>query len=237
MPDVFAMIPARGGSKGIPRKNLTDFAGKPLIAHTIEVAVESRSVDRVMVSTEDDEIAEVARRYGAEIPFRRPAELACDTASGDLVSRHWLEWLGDEGLTPWAVLHLQATSPFRRPQDIDAAVELLSRVEYDCVASICPVGEHPSYMYRLVDSRAEPFLDEEALPSHRQQAEPLYRLNGSVFATRFEAALAAGKFHVKPFAAHVMPAERSIDIDTPLDLALAETILSRIGACDSRGGR
>lgn len=236
MPDVFAMIPARGGSKGVLRKNLADFAGKPLIAHTIEAALGSRTVDRVMVSTEDDEIAEVARCYGAEVPFRRPAELATDAASGDLVSRHWLEWLGREGLSPWAVVHLQPTSPLREAEDIDAAIELLQRVEYDCVASVCEVCEHPAYMYRLVGDRAEPYLDHGTPPSHRQHTERLYRLNGAIFATRYEAAMAVGKFHVKPFAAYVMPAERSIDIDTPLDLALAEAVLSQTRACDVRGG-
>ncbi len=236
MSNVYAMIPARGGSRGIPRKNLAPLASRPLIAHTIEAARASRRVDRVMVSTEDDEIAEVAQQWGAEVPFRRPESLAKDTASGSDVSRHWLEWLDAEGDRPWAVVHLQATSPLRTADDIDAAIELLERSSCDCVASVCPVGEHPTYMYRLVDDRAEPFLDADALPAHRQRAEPLYRLNGAVFATRFAAALAAGQFHLTPFAVQIMPAERSIDIDTPLDLALAETILAQTGACLARGG-
>ncbi len=236
MPTVYAMIPARGGSRGIPRKNLVDLGGGPLIAHAIEAALTSRSVDRVMVSTEDDEIAEVARRWGAEVPFRRPAELATDTASGNEVSRHWLEWLRAEGLRPWAVLHLQATSPLQTADDVDAVVELLQRVDCDCVASVCPVTEHPSYMYRLVEDQAEPFLSDEALPSHRQRAEPLYRLNGAIFATRLEPAVAAGQFHLHPFAAYVMPVERSIDIDTHQDLALAETVLDHMGVCSARGG-
>ncbi|MBN1342023.1 MAG: acylneuraminate cytidylyltransferase family protein [Phycisphaerae bacterium] len=224
MPTVYAMIPARGGSRGIPRKNLVDFAGKPLIVHTINAALASQYIDRLMVSTEDDEIADVVRQAGAEVPFRRPAELATDTATGSAVSRHWLEWLKTEGHDPWAVMHLQATSPLRTADDIDRAVELLRRADDECVASVCPVTEHPAYMYRLNGDRAVPFLDEEALPSHRQRAEPVYRLNGAIFVTRFAAALAAGQFHLMPFAALVMPAERSIDVDTPLDLALAETI-------------
>ncbi len=236
MRTVYAMIPARGGSRGIPRKNLVDFAGKPLIAHTIEAALASQAVDRVMVSTEDDEIAEVARAWGAQIPFRRPAELATDAASGNDVSRHWLTWLRSEGHDPWAVLHLQATSPLRTADDIDRAVELLGRVACPCVASVCPVAEHPTYMYRLVDHHAEPFLDANALPDHRQRAEPLYRLNGAIFATQFDPAVAAGKFHLHPFAAYVMPTDRSIDIDTPLDLAVAETIYMQTGVCAAREG-
>jgi CMP-N-acetylneuraminic acid synthetase len=230
------MIPARGGSRGIPRKNLVDFAGKPLIAHTIEAALASRRVDRVMVSTEDQEIAEVARRWGAEVPFRRPAELATDAASGSAVSRHWLEWVRNEGLTPWAVIHLQATSPLRTSQDVDAAIDLLERTDCSCVASVCPVTEHPTYMYRLEGDRAEPFLSADALPSHRQLAEPLYRLNGAIFATRFESALAAGQFMVSPFAVQIMPSERSIDIDTPLDLTTAEAFLAQTAGRNSPGG-
>jgi CMP-N,N'-diacetyllegionaminic acid synthase len=236
MSAVYAMIPARGGSRGIPRKNLANLAGKPLIAHTIESALASRSVGRVMVSTENEEIAEVARSWGAEVPFHRPPELATDTAPGGAVSRHWLEWVRDNAPHPWAVLHLQATSPLRTTEDIDAAVERLRAADCDCVCSVCPVSEHPAYMYRLVGDRPERLLPEGMLPAHRQRAEPLYRLNGAIYATRFPAALAAGCFHLNPFVAHVMPAERSIDIDVPLDLALAETILNSMTSCTSPGG-
>ncbi len=236
MNPVYAMIPARGGSKGIPRKNLAEFGGRPLIAHTIEAALASRHVDRVMVSTEDDEIAEVAQACGAELPFVRPADLATDEAPGDAVSRHWLEWVRDQAPGPWAVVHLQATSPLRTAEDIDRSIELLASGEWPCVASVCPVSDHPAYMYRLVDERAESFLDASALPSHRQRAEELFRLNGAIFATCFEAALKIGKFHARPFGAYVMPAERSIDIDTPLDLAVAETIYRQLVAEGARKG-
>ncbi len=228
------MIPARGGSRGIPRKNLVEFAGRPLIAHTIQAALAARTIDRVMVSTEDEEIAETAREYGAEVPFVRPAELATDTASGNDVSKHWLEWVREQGLEPWAVMHLQATSPLRTADDIDRAAEMLARGDAPCVASVCPVRDHPAYVYRLIEGQAKPFLDEDALPDHRQRTEPLFRLNGAVFVTRFEAALEIGRFHARPFAAMVMPEERSIDIDTPLDLALAETIYRQLYACPTR---
>lgn len=233
---VYAMIPARGGSRGIPRKNLAELGGKPLIAHTIEAALASRWIHRVMVSTEDDEIADVARRWGAEIPFKRPVELATDTAGGNAVSRHWLEWVRDHEPHPWAVVHLQATSPLRGGDDIDAAIGLLKTCGCDCVATVCPVSEHPAYMYRVVGNRAERFLADGGLPDHRQGTEPLYRLNGAIYATRFEAALKAGYFHVKPFAVSIMPAERSIDIDTPIDLTLAEALFRRMTPCAGRGG-
>jgi CMP-N,N'-diacetyllegionaminic acid synthase len=236
MHGTYAMIPARGGSRGIPRKNLVDFAGKPLIAHTIEAALTARRVERVMVSTEDNEIAEVARRWGAEVPFRRPEELSTDTATGSAVSRHWLEWVRAEGLRPQVVIHLQVTSPLRTADDIDGALEMLEEPNRDCVASVCAVSEHPDYMYRVVGDTAVPLFGVDDLPSHRQHVEVLYRLNGAIFATRFEAALAAGQFLVSPFAAYVMPAERSVDIDTPLDLALAETILTQTTACGIPGG-
>jgi len=236
MPAVYAMIPARGGSRGIPRKNLTDLAGRPLIAHAIASAVACPAIDRVMVSTEDDQIAAVSREWGAEVPFRRPEALATDEATGDAVSGHWLKWLADEGHEPWAVVHLQATSPLLTSDDIASAVAVLERVDCDCVASVCPVTEHPAYMYRVVGDRVEPYLDAAALPSHRQQVEPLYRLNGAIFATRFGRALAAGKFFAQPFAAYTMPAERSIDIDTPMDLAMANAILSHRSACGVGGG-
>ena len=149
--EVLAIIPARGGSKGIPRKNIKVFAGHPLIAYSIQAGLQARGVSRVIVSTDDEEIAAVARAYGAETPFLRPAELAEDRTLDLPVFQHALDWLAEhEGYRPEALVQLRPTSPVRPPDLVDQAVEtLLAHPEADSVRGVVPAGQNPHKMWRI----------------------------------------------------------------------------------------
>ena len=150
-PEVLALIPARGGSKGIPRKNIRPFAGYPLIAFSIAAALQAERVTRVVVSTDDPEIAEVARQYGAETPFMRPAELAADRTMDLPVFQHGLTWLEQhEGYRPELVLHLHPTSPMRPPGCLDLAIrQMLDHPEADCTRSVVEPLQSPYKMWRI----------------------------------------------------------------------------------------
>src|SRR5512141_618335 len=151
MTEVLAIIPARGGSKGIPRKNIRDFAGYPLIAYSIAAARQAASVTRVIVSTDDEEIAAVARQWGAETPFLRPAELAEDKTTDLPVFEHALKWLEEiEGYRPEIVVQLRPTSPIRPMNMLDDAIQvLLDHEDADCVRGVVPAGQNPFKMWRF----------------------------------------------------------------------------------------
>lgn len=229
MPDgVLALVPARGGSKGVQRKNVRPLLGKPLIAWTIECAFACATVNRVVVSTDDEEIASAARAYGAETPFLRPAELAADSTPDLPVYMHALEMLAAHGFHPAATVWLRPTAPLRTVADMDGALDLLHASGADCVRSVCAVEHHPYWMRRLDGDRLEPFLEglrEENYP-RRQLLPPAYRLNGAVDVVRASS--------IKPGASalfggdvrgFVMPQRRSIDLDSELDFVVAEALL------------
>lgn len=217
---VLAVIPARGGSKGIPGKNLRDLGGKPLIAWAIEAALASATVDRVVASTDDPDIAEAARRWGAEVPFMRPAELARDQTPGDAPFRHAVEQLPGYDL---AVL-LQPTSPLRNSDDIDGCVRL-AQASGKPVVSVCESDKHPAWMYMLNGAAPIPLLPELAGAERRQDLPPVYVLNGAVYVIQAGALLAGEPLLGESISAFVMPRTRSIDIDDELDLRLARAIL------------
>lgn len=223
---ILAIIPARGGSKALPRKNIAPFCGKPLIAWTIRAAQQSSGVSRVVVTTDDREIAEVAARHGADVPFMRPAELASDTAPGNAAVFHALQWLDEhEHYRAGIVVLLQPTSPLRTGVDIDAALHLLEERAADSVVSVTPVDHHPQWM-KTIDASGwlRNFLDQPPSAVVRQQLPPVYRLNGAIYAARVDALRRAGDWYTPRTAAYVMPAERSVDIDSPWDFKLAELI-------------
>jgi CMP-N-acetylneuraminic acid synthetase len=193
---VLALIPARGGSQGIPRKNVMLMAGKPLIAHSILQAQASQRINRVLVSTDDDEIAEVARQWGAEAPFRRPAEYALDFSPDIDVFRHALRWLSEcEGYVPDLVVHLRPTGPVRRVELIDQAIDLLAaHPEVDAVRSVSLAQQTPYKMWHITtEGFLEPVLriadhpDSQSLP--RQQLPLVYWQNGYVDVVRPRAIL------------------------------------------------
>jgi CMP-N,N'-diacetyllegionaminic acid synthase len=219
-----ALIPARGGSQELPRKNLAPLGGKPLVVWTIEAALACGRLDRVVVTTDDDEIAGVARAAGADVPFLRPTELAGGDVADQPVFAHALAELDDE---VDVVVWLRPTAPLRTAEDITGALAVFERVHPDAVRSVCRVSEHPYWMKRVDGDLLEPFLDGKDETSHpqRQTLPTLYRLNGAVDVIDVRAAERNGALFAGRLAAYLMPEERSIDIDTELDLRIAEALL------------
>jgi CMP-N,N'-diacetyllegionaminic acid synthase len=221
-----AIIPARGGSKGIPRKNILSLLGKPLIAYTIEAARKACLIGRVLVSTDDPEIAAVATQFGAEVPFLRPPELARDETPTLPVLQHLLSQLKTtENYEPEIIVLLQPTSPLRRVGDIDKAVTLLQQTSADSVVSLCVAEYSPYWMNRLESDRVLPFLENVPEYARRQDLPPVYRINGAVYATRRRILMEQNRLLGEDTRGIVMDAESSVDVDTPLDLKIAMLIL------------
>jgi CMP-N,N'-diacetyllegionaminic acid synthase len=232
--EVLALVPARGGSKGIPRKNVIPIAGRPLIAWTIEQARTTRLITRVIVSTDDDEIAGVARDWGAEVPFRRPAELAQDLSSDLEVFRHALEWLDrHEGYRPELVVHLRATGPVRRVDLIDDAIgRMLARPDADSLRAVSWPLQTPYKMWRIDENGwLESLLRVPGLPeAHslpRQQLPEVYWQNGYVDVLRprviFEHGSMVGH-RILPFVVN----EPMYELDYPESVAVVEKALRQL---------
>jgi len=235
--NVLAVVPARGGSKGIPRKNLQLLAGKPLVAHAIDVGRRASLVTRVLCSTEDEEIASVAREAGAEVPFLRPAELAQDGSEDWPVFVHALDWLDQqEGWRPDLIVNLRPTSPLRTPRHVDDAIRLLLETGADSVKAVCLARQHPHKMWlRQPDGCIEPFLKtpmrlERGPDVPRAELDDVYWQNGVVDVTRPEVIFEQKVMIGRRVAGLVTELADSIDIDTPLDLAMAELLLARRAA-------
>jgi CMP-N-acetylneuraminic acid synthetase len=218
---ILALIPARGGSKGIPRKNIKPLVGKPLIAWTITEALKSCYLDEVVVSTEDAEIADVAKQWGASLPFMRPAELAQDDTPGAAPAIHALQVLPGYDV----VLLLQPTSPLRTTADIDAFIEKAMEEKPQSMTSVYPTPKNPYWMYTLGDSaRLQPIMGAQTI--HRRQDMPtIYAANGALYWAEKNWLAANNTFVTSETTGYVMPAERSIDLDSPVDWQLAELLL------------
>jgi CMP-N,N'-diacetyllegionaminic acid synthase len=231
MTRIVGLVTARGGSKGIPRKNVLPLAGKPLIAWTLEAALESRKLDRVIVSTDDAEIADVARAWGATVPFMRPAELARDDSSHIDVVQHALDWLAaHEHSEPEYLLTLQPTSPLRTSEDIDAAIAIAVERDAQAVVSVVNAGTHPFLAKRIMDDGTlEDLVPTSGGYLRRQVLPPAYGLNGAIYLNRSASLRNDGTFLPRGTVAYVMPAERSLDVDTPWDFYLADLILGERG--------
>jgi N-acylneuraminate cytidylyltransferase len=234
-PRVLAVVPARGGSKGLTRKNLRPLGGKPLVAHAVRAGLAASLVDRVVCSTDDPEIAEAARLAGAEVPFLRPPELAQDSTEDLPVFVHALAWLQQhEGWAPELVVNLRPTSPLRRPAHVDEAIRLLCVTGAESVKSLCLARQHPHKMWLFTrDSRlVEPYLKttfrlERGPDVPRAELEDVYWQNGVVDVTRREVILDQRRMIGERVAGLVTDPADSIDIDSDLDLALAELLLAR----------
>lgn len=231
---VLAIIPARGGSKGVPRKNIRLLGGKPLIAYAIEVGLKSPSIKRVIVSTEDAEIAEIAKRYGAEVPFMRPTDLAGDTVPEQPVFRHALKWLEEnEGYVPEFVLSLKCTTPLKTAGDIEAVVKKLKETDCDSVRTMTRVNGvyHPYWMYKERGDLAEPFVDglDIAKWYQRQLLPPVYRLNGVVDGARRSVMMEKSNLWGNTMAMVEVPEDRAVDIDTELDFRVVEFLIEQYG--------
>jgi N-acylneuraminate cytidylyltransferase len=231
MTETLALIPARGGSKSIPRKNIRPFAGHPLIAYSIAAGLAAELVSRVVVSTDDEEIAAIARRYGAEAPFLRPAELAQDHTADLPVFQHALEWLGEhEGYQPEIVVQLRPTSPFRRVAHIEQAVyRLLERPEADSVRTMCAPFQNPFKMWRIgPDGFARPLLGAEYPEPYnmpRQLLPEVFWQTGYVDAAWADTILQKGSMTGERILPLIIDPSEWIDIDSPDDWRRAERLL------------
>jgi CMP-N-acetylneuraminic acid synthetase len=226
--NVLGVIPARGGSKGIPRKNLHVAGGKPLLAYTVEAARASRRLTRTVVSTDDPQIARAADALGVEVPFLRPAALAVDASPMLPVLQHAVDAMRSAGFAADVVVLLQPTSPLRRGEHIDRAVDMLETTGADSVVSVVEVPHQfsPGSLMKLDGDCLRPFGD-GPLVLQRQDKPRVYARNGpAVLAVRTEQ-LARGGLYGEDTRALVMTAEDSLDIDDAWDLELLEFILSR----------
>ena len=229
---VLAIIPARGGSKRLPRKNVLNLAGKPLIAWTIETSSQSKYIDRTIVSTDDDEIVSIAKQYGADVPFLRPDELASDEASSIDVVLHSIQEIIAEGERYDYVVLLQPTSPLRNVGDVDGALEQLIRNDDNCVISVCESEHSPLWANTLPKSRSMTgFLSKEIINVRSQDLPTFYRLNGAVYIISVPILSGLKKpsfFLDDKVSAYLMPSARSIDIDSNLDFMMAELLLAHL---------
>jgi N-acylneuraminate cytidylyltransferase len=229
--DVLALIPARGGSKSIPHKNIRNFAGHPLIAYSVGAGLASETVSRLVVSTDDEDIAEVARRYGAEVPFFRPAEYAQDDTPDLPVFQHALDWLvQNENYQPEIVVQLRPTSPFRRVRHIDEAVyRLIGRPEADAVRTICVPFQNPYKMWSIgTDGFMYPLLETDYAESYnlpRQVLPEVYWQTGYVDAVWADTILTKDSMTGKRILPLVIDPSEWIDIDSSDDWRRAERLL------------
>jgi CMP-N-acetylneuraminic acid synthetase len=227
-PEILGLITARGSSKGLPRKNILPVAGRPLLAWTVEAALASRFISRVVLSTDDEEIARVGRDWGAETPFVRPEELARDDSPHIGVIIHALEWLWkEEGYRPPYFAVLLPTAPLRTNRDIDAACELALAEKADRVLGVCPSPVHP-YFIKGLDGRGRlrDFMEPPEIYLRRQDLPPAYANFGTINVTRTEAFLKLGDWPVQQTLPYIMPLERCLDVDSAWDLHLADLVLT-----------
>lgn len=232
--EILAIIPARGGSKSVPRKNIKLLGGKPLIAHTIEVARNTSLLNRFVVSTEDEEIANIAMDLGAEVPFRRPRALAEDQSPDLPVFQHSLHWFEkEENYKPEIVVNLRPTSPFRKPDHIDEAIRLLIESNADSVKSVSPAQEPPQKMWRIKNGFMTPLLPVEMgihgdHQSPRQSLETIYWQNGIVDAVWRKVVVEENSMTGSKIQGFILDPIFAVDLDTEEDFLVAELLLERL---------
>lgn len=225
---ILAIIPARGGSKGVKDKNIRILNDKPLIAWTIEAANKSKYIDRVVVTTDDDRIAKVAQEYGADVPFKRPAELAADDSPSIDPILHAVDYLMlHESFNSEYIILLQCTSPLRNEDHIDRAIETLFKKDVDSVASVTKL-EHPPYWNRIIDENGylQNFIEYDSDQKvRRQDFEDVYRLNGAIYIAKTDLIMSERSLLVGDVSPFIMEHKDSIDIDNDFDFQLAENFI------------
>ena len=224
---MIAVIAARGGSKGLPRKNVLPLAGKPLIVHSLECALATQQVKRVIVSTDDDEISDIARSItGVEVPFKRPAHLATDTASGPDVYLHVADWLAEhEGTQPAALVSLLATAPLRQPSDVDACISLFKDRSAEVVMSVAIAKPAAWHQTMMDDGALRPVPGINSDIDNRQAFGRVVIPNGSVYVFDVAALRRTRNYFGARSFGFLMPPQRSVDIDHPDDFLIAEALL------------
>ncbi|HKY69008.1 MAG TPA: acylneuraminate cytidylyltransferase family protein [Acidimicrobiales bacterium] len=232
--EVLAIVPARGGSKGIPRKNLVTLLGKPLLWWSVRAALDAETVTRTIVSTDDDEIAAAGEAAGAEVPFRRPAELAGDTVLDLPVFDHALRTLADtEGYRPDLVVHLRPTSPLRPAGLVDEGVRTLAAdARADSLRAVTPPANNPFKMWRIVDGVLEPLVETDIHEQYNQPRQALpaaYWQTGTLDVMRAATVLELGSMTGRRILPLVIEPDLAVDIDDPLSLAVAEDRCRRYG--------
>lgn len=228
---VLGVIVARGGSKGLPGKNIRLLAGKPLIAYTIDAALGAPGLSRCIVSTDDPQIARVAREHGGDVPFMRPAHLARDEAKLYEPLRHAVEWVEEnEDWSPDLVMGLQATTPLRTSEDIEESIDILIRNDADSVVGYAPARQHPYWMKKIADDgRLVEFMPVDPAYLRRQNLPQVYHVSGSMYLYKRDLIMNHESIYTDKTYPLVVPIERAIDIDTYEDFRVAEMILKEQG--------
>jgi N,N'-diacetyl-8-epilegionaminate cytidylyltransferase len=220
---------ARGGSKGVPRKNIRPLAGKPLIAYAIETGLASQYIDRLIVSTDDPEIAEVAKSYGAEIPFMRPAELAQDDSPEWLSWQHAIRTVEAQGISVGCFVCIPPTSPLRSREDVDACIQIFSNSDADIVVTATPARRSPHFNMVTIgaDDTANLVIPPKKDLHHRQAAPQVYDMTTIAYAANPEFVLNNSAIFAGNVKAVIVPEERALDIDTELDFKIAEFLMEQ----------
>ena len=226
--EVLAVIPARGGSKGVPKKNIHPVKGKPLIIYTIKVAKKCEMITDLVVSTDDSEIREISAENGVEVPFVRPADLATDTALAIPTIQHSVTMMEKKKKTVYdIVVMLQPTTPLRSVNDISESLQLLLNSDADGIISVVQVNNfHPMKMKKIVDGLLINYEKPPVENPPRQLLPPVYIVNGAIYATRRDTLMENDSFIGKKCLPYIMPEERSVNIDSILDFKLVERIIS-----------
>lgn len=224
--NILALIPARGGSKGLPGKNKKVLCGKPLIAWTIVAAKNSRYIDDVIVSTDDFDIAKIAKKYGAQVPFMRPAKFATDAAPAIAVIIHAREWLKKHKENYDIIVYLQPTSPLRVTDDIDNGIKLFFERDSNSVVSVCKSAKPKCLINNLpANGNMKNFVTGGNVNKNRQQYKDSFQINGALYIAFFDYICSKKSWYGSKTFAYIMPESRSVDIDTELDFRIAEFIL------------
>ncbi|MBC2400055.1 cytidylyltransferase domain-containing protein [Clostridium tetanomorphum] len=222
---ILAIIPARGGSKGIPRKNIKDLNGKPLIAYTIEEGIKSKYIDKLIVSTEDKEIADISKNYGAEVPYLRPEEISKDETPGIHPIIHGIEYFDKHNNNFDYVICLQCTSPFRSAYQIDEAIEKLIEKDADSIVSVCESEVSPYWMKKIINGKVTDFLEESTFYARRQDTPKVYRLNGAIYIAKKHILMNYKSWYTENTIPYIMDEKTSLDIDNIMDFKFAQFLI------------
>lgn len=223
---ILVLIPARGGSKGLPGKNIKRFSSKPLIAWTIEAAKKSKQVSRVIVATDAKDIARVSQKYGAQI-VSLPKNLTTDTSPVSGAVLYALDWLEKQGEVFDLLVMLQPTSPLRDAKNIDQAITTFTKDHGDSLVSVSE-SDHPPYWMFKIERHLKPLFSPKYLKTRKQDLPKVYRPNGAIYILSVKSFYRYKKFYIGKVTPYVMPAERSVDIDTLTDFLFAETLFKQI---------